>query len=135
MKDIKAFVKTIPDFPKPGIQFRDVTTIVESPEGMRMAVDGIVDMLKDLDFDLIVGSESRGFGDRGGFMRVCSGGRFAHAAGGCEEGEKEGERCGARARCECFGHGATIPAICFTINGRKNDSLIIYRGGSILVWI
>ena len=61
MKDIKAFVKTIPDFPKPGIQFRDVTTIVESPEGMRMAVDGIVDMLKNLDFDLVVGSESRGF--------------------------------------------------------------------------
>jgi adenine phosphoribosyltransferase len=61
MKDIKTFVRTIPDFPKPGIQFRDVTTIVENPEGMRTAVDGIVDMLKDLDFDLILGSESRGF--------------------------------------------------------------------------
>ena len=61
MKDIKTFVRTIPDFPKPGIQFRDVTTIVENPEGMRTAVDGIVDMLKDLDFDLVLGSESRGF--------------------------------------------------------------------------
>ncbi|MDD4185850.1 MAG: adenine phosphoribosyltransferase [Candidatus Methanomethylophilaceae archaeon] len=61
MKDIKTFVKTIPDFPKPGIQFRDVTTIAENPEGMRIAIDGIVDMLKDLDFNLVVGSESRGF--------------------------------------------------------------------------
>jgi len=61
MKDIKTFVKTIPDFPKPGIQFRDVTTIAENPEGMRIAIDGIVDMLKNLDFDLVVGSETRGF--------------------------------------------------------------------------
>lgn len=61
MKDIKTFVKTIPDFPKPGIQFRDVTTITENPEGMHIAIEGIVSMLDGLDFDVVVGSESRGF--------------------------------------------------------------------------
>lgn len=61
MKDLKDFVTSIPDFPKPGIIFRDITTIVSSPEGFTMALDGLVDMVRDLDFDLVVGSESRGF--------------------------------------------------------------------------
>lgn len=61
MKDLKDYVTSIPDFPKPGIVFRDITTIVSDPEGFSMALDGLVDMVKDLDFDLVVGSESRGF--------------------------------------------------------------------------
>lgn len=61
MDDLKAYVTTIPDFPQQGIMFRDITTIVSSPDGFRMAIDGLVDMVKDLDFDLVLGSESRGF--------------------------------------------------------------------------
>ncbi len=61
MKQLSDFVTTIPDFPKPGIMFRDITTIVESPEGFKMAIDQMVEKLKGLDFDVIVGSESRGF--------------------------------------------------------------------------
>ncbi len=59
--ELKDYVTTIPDFPKPGIMFRDITTVVSSPEGLRMSIDQIVDSLKGIDFDLIAGSESRGF--------------------------------------------------------------------------
>ena len=58
---MKDYVTEIPDFPKKGILFRDITTILSSPEGFRMAIDGLVDLLKDVDFDLVVGTESRGF--------------------------------------------------------------------------
>ena len=61
MKQLADYVTTIPDFPQKGIMFRDVTTIVQDPEGLKMAIDQLVDHLKDLDFDLVVGSESRGF--------------------------------------------------------------------------
>ncbi len=59
--ELKDYVTTIPDFPKPGIMFRDITTVVSSPEGLKMSIDQMVDALKDVDFDLIAGSESRGF--------------------------------------------------------------------------
>ncbi len=61
MKELKDYVTEIPDFPKEGIIFRDITTIMSDPTGLRMAVDGLVDLMKDVDFDLVVGSESRGF--------------------------------------------------------------------------
>ncbi|MCL1979159.1 MAG: adenine phosphoribosyltransferase [Methanomassiliicoccaceae archaeon] len=61
MKDLKDYVTTIPDFPKEGIMFRDITTVIEDPEGFKLAVDGLIASLKGLDFDLVVGSESRGF--------------------------------------------------------------------------
>lgn len=60
-KDLKDYVTTIPDFPKEGIMFRDITTIIQSPDGFKMAVDGLIDSLKGVDFDLVLGSESRGF--------------------------------------------------------------------------
>lgn len=60
-KKLEDYVTTIPDFPEPGIMFRDVTTIVQSPEGFKMAIDQLVDRVKDLDFEYIVGTESRGF--------------------------------------------------------------------------
>ena len=60
-KQLSDFVTTIPDFPKPGIMFRDITTIIQSPEGFKMAVDQLCERLKGLDFDYVVGSESRGF--------------------------------------------------------------------------
>jgi len=61
MKQLEDYVTTIPDFPKKGIMFRDITTILQDPEGLRLAIDMLVDNLKDLDFDVVVGSESRGF--------------------------------------------------------------------------
>lgn len=61
MKELENYVTAIPDFPEEGIIFRDITTVIQHPEGFKMAVDGLVDMLKGVDFDLILGSESRGF--------------------------------------------------------------------------
>jgi len=61
MKTIEQYIRVIPDFPKPGIQFRDVTTILQDPDGLHLAVDGILEMVKDVDFDIVVGPESRGF--------------------------------------------------------------------------
>lgn len=61
MKELKDYVTEIPDFPKEGIIFRDVTTILSDADGLHLAIDGLIEMLKDIDFDLVVGSESRGF--------------------------------------------------------------------------
>lgn len=61
MERLKDFVVTIPDFPKKGIMFRDVTPVIQSPEGFRMAVDGLSDVLKDVEYDFLVCSEARGF--------------------------------------------------------------------------
>lgn len=58
---LEDYVITIPDFPKPGIQFRDITSVIQDPDGLRMAVDQLKDQVRDLDFDLVVGPESRGF--------------------------------------------------------------------------
>ena len=60
-KKLEEYVVTIPDFPEPGIMFRDITSVIQDPEGLRLAVDGLVDLLKDVDFDVVVGPESRGF--------------------------------------------------------------------------
>lgn len=61
MKTLSEYVTSIPDFPKKGILFRDVTTVVQSADGFKLAIDGLVDLVKDVDCDLIAGSESRGF--------------------------------------------------------------------------
>ena len=61
MKALEDYVTTIPDFPKKGIMFRDVTTILSDKDGFKLAIDGLIDRLKGIDFDLVVGSESRGF--------------------------------------------------------------------------
>ena len=61
MKALEDYVTTIPDFPKKGIMFRDVTTILSDKDGFKLAIDGLIEKLKDVDFDLVVGSESRGF--------------------------------------------------------------------------
>ena len=61
MKKVEDYVRSIPDFPEPGIIFRDVTTILQDPDGLHLAIDGIMDFLKDVDFDVVVGPESRGF--------------------------------------------------------------------------
>ena len=61
MKKLEEYVVTIPDFPEPGIMFRDITSVIQNPDGLKLAVDGLVDLVKDLDFDLVIGPESRGF--------------------------------------------------------------------------
>ena len=61
MKDIKDYVATIPDFPEPGIMFRDVTSVTQSADGMRLAIDELQKLLEGLEFDAIAGIESRGF--------------------------------------------------------------------------
>lgn len=60
-KKLEEYVVTIPDFPEPGIMFRDITSVIQDPDGLKLAVDGLVDLIRDTDFDLIVGPESRGF--------------------------------------------------------------------------
>lgn len=61
MKKVEDYVRSIPDFPEPGIIFRDVTSILQSPDGLHLAIDGILEMLEGVDFDVVVGPESRGF--------------------------------------------------------------------------
>ena len=61
MKELKEDVRSIPDFPEPGIIFRDVTTILQDADGLALSIDGIRKEIKDLDYDMIIGPESRGF--------------------------------------------------------------------------
>ena len=61
VKKVEDYVLTIPDFPEPGIMFRDVTSILADADGLGLAIDGILERLKDVDFDVVVGPESRGF--------------------------------------------------------------------------
>ena len=61
MKELKDYVRTISNFPKEGIMFRDVTSVIQDPEGLKLAIDSMQDKIKDLDFDLVMGAESRGF--------------------------------------------------------------------------
>ncbi len=61
MKKLEDYVLTIPDFPEPGIMFRDITSVIQDPDGLKLAVDGLTDLVRGLDFDLVIGPESRGF--------------------------------------------------------------------------
>ena len=61
MKKVEDYVRSIPDFPEPGIIFRDVTTVMKDPNGLKIAIDSMIDKVKDLDFDVVVGLEARGF--------------------------------------------------------------------------
>ncbi|MET0370737.1 MAG: adenine phosphoribosyltransferase [Sphingobium sp.] len=58
---LSALVRTIPDFPKPGIQFRDITTLLANAQGLRALIDALAAVARPLDPDLIVGIEARGF--------------------------------------------------------------------------
>ncbi len=59
--DVKDFIRTIPDYPKPGILFRDITTLLSDPAGFRGAVDALVALHKGAKFDVVAGIEARGF--------------------------------------------------------------------------
>lgn len=61
MKAIEEYVRSIPDFPEPGIIFRDVTSVLQDADGLHLAIDLMQEKLEGLEFDLVVGPESRGF--------------------------------------------------------------------------
>lgn len=61
MKKLEDYVRSIPDFPEPGIIFRDVTTILQDADGLHLAVDELLTMLKSVEYDVVIGPESRGF--------------------------------------------------------------------------
>jgi adenine phosphoribosyltransferase len=61
MSKIEQYITSIPDFPEPGIIFRDITTVIGNAEGLRLAVDEMAARLDGVDFDVIAGLESRGF--------------------------------------------------------------------------
>ena len=61
MKKLEEYVVSIPDFPEEGIIFRDVTSVLQDAEGLQLAVDTMQDLVKDLEYDVVAGPESRGF--------------------------------------------------------------------------
>lgn len=61
MKKLEEYVRSIPDFPEKGIIFRDVTSVLQDAEGLHLAIDTMQALVKDLDYDVVVGPESRGF--------------------------------------------------------------------------
>ena len=61
MKKLEEYVRSIPDFPEEGIIFRDVTSVLQDADGLHLAIDTMQDLIKDLDFDVVAGPESRGF--------------------------------------------------------------------------
>jgi adenine phosphoribosyltransferase len=58
---IKSRIRTIPDHPKPGIQFRDITTLLQDPEGLRLAVEGLAEPFRGMGIDKVAAIEARGF--------------------------------------------------------------------------
>ncbi|MCR5102156.1 MAG: adenine phosphoribosyltransferase [Butyrivibrio sp.] len=61
MKELKDYVRTIPNFPEEGVMFRDITTVLQDADGLHLAVDTMQGLIEDLDIDVVVGAESRGF--------------------------------------------------------------------------
>lgn len=61
MKKLEEYVRTIPDFPEPGIMFRDITSVLQDADGLKLAIDSMIELVKDVDFDVVAGAESRGF--------------------------------------------------------------------------
>lgn len=61
MKKVEDYIRSIPDFPEPGIIFRDVTSVLQDAEGLKLSIDEMIRLLDGLDFDVIAGAESRGF--------------------------------------------------------------------------
>ncbi len=61
MDDLKSKIRHVPDFPKPGILFYDITTLLQDPAGLRAAIDSVCEPFKDCGIEMVVGVESRGF--------------------------------------------------------------------------
>jgi adenine phosphoribosyltransferase len=61
MTDLKSKIRHVPDFPKPGILFYDITTLLRDPEGFRLAIGSVAEPFRDRGVSLVIGIESRGF--------------------------------------------------------------------------
>jgi adenine phosphoribosyltransferase len=61
VKKMEEYIRCIPDFPEPGIMFRDVTSVLQDAEGLKLAIDSMIKILDGVDFDVVAGTESRGF--------------------------------------------------------------------------
>jgi adenine phosphoribosyltransferase len=61
MKKVEDYIRSIPDFPEKGIIFRDVTSLLQDADGLKLAVDEMIRLLDGVDCDVIAGAESRGF--------------------------------------------------------------------------
>ena len=59
--DLRHIIRDVPDFPKPGILFKDITPVMENPDAFRAALDGMKEMLTEVEFDVLCAIESRGF--------------------------------------------------------------------------
>ena len=61
MDNLKKMIRTVPDFPKPGIQFYDITTLLKEPYGLRTTIDRLTELIDDPNIDTVIGVEARGF--------------------------------------------------------------------------
>lgn len=61
MKQLSDYIRSIPDFPEEGIIFRDITAILQDPDGLQLAMDELLNRLAGIEYDIVVGPESRGF--------------------------------------------------------------------------
>lgn len=61
MKKVEDYIRSIPDFPEPGIIFRDVTSVLQDADGLKLAIDEMAKLLENVDCNVIAGAESRGF--------------------------------------------------------------------------
>ena len=61
MTELKPLIRTIPDYPKPGIQFRDITTLIKDAQGFKATIDQLVERYRDRTITKVVGTEARGF--------------------------------------------------------------------------
>ncbi len=61
VKKLEEYVMSIPDFPEKGIIFRDITSVIQDPDGLKLAIDTMQDLVKDIDYNVVCGAESRGF--------------------------------------------------------------------------
>ncbi|MEA2284417.1 MAG: adenine phosphoribosyltransferase [Solirubrobacteraceae bacterium] len=59
--DLRALIREIPDFPRPGIGFKDITPVMADPAGLDAAVTGLAELARPLDVDVVIGAEARGF--------------------------------------------------------------------------
>ena len=59
--DLKKYIRSIPDYPKKGILFRDITTLIKNPDAFRYSIDRIIEISKKIKFDKVSAIESRGF--------------------------------------------------------------------------
>ena len=61
MRNLESYIRDVPDFPKPGILFKDITTLLKDKEGFKAAIDALYEKVKDIQVDKVIGIESRGF--------------------------------------------------------------------------